>query len=140
MIRSFDARRINNLVNHPTIRPYCGGNPNAWLNLTAAVIDLKNYFLLGQHGGFCFCWSAPNTYEIHAFVLPEGRGKWAYDFIAACIGNMVRHGANHLWARVAVDAVHVRRFTMKAGFKRCGEQTLDLGAGPVDYDLYDWRL
>lgn len=138
--RSFDADRINELVNHPSIRPHIGGDPEAPLDLTAAVNDSANIFLLGEHGGFAFTWSAPHVYEVHTFVLPEGRGAWAATLAKTARSAMTdMWGAKHLWTRVHPDAANVRAFTLKAGFKPAGTHAIDLGAGPVPYELYDWR-
>lgn len=137
--RTFDAGRLNELVNHETIRPHVGGDPETYIDLTAAVADQANHFLVGEHGGLACSWSAPKTYEIHTFVLPEGRGPWARDFARAGRDYMEEIGATHLWTRVHPDAAHVRRFTLQAGFEPAGTHTIDLGAGPVAYDLFDWR-
>ena len=75
--RSFDPERANKLINHPAVRPFVGGDGESYLDLTAIIEDRKNYLLLGPHGGFLATWSAPNTYEIHTFILPEGRGQAA---------------------------------------------------------------
>jgi hypothetical protein len=137
--RCFDAGRINDLVNDPSIRPHIGGDPDAPLDLTAAVNDRMNVFLLGEHGGFAFTWSAPRTYEVHTFILPEGRGPEALELALTARGWMEEHFADHLWTRVHPDAANVRAFTLKAGFEPAGSHTIDLGAGPVAYDLVDWR-
>lgn len=139
MKRTFDADRMNALVNHPEIRPYVGGDPEVDIDLSAAVANEDNIFLDGEHGGFACCWSAPGTYEIHTFILPEGRGAWAADFAAWGIGFLVENGANHLWTRVPPELANVRGFAMKMGMKPAGRQTIDLGAGPTIYDLFDWR-
>jgi RimJ/RimL family protein N-acetyltransferase len=138
--RSFDATRVNELVNHPSIRPHIGGDPEAELDLSAAVADRGNIFLLGEHGGFAFIWTAPHTYEVHTFILPEGRGQPALTLALLARSAMADlWEAEHLWTRVHPDAANVRAFTLKAGFKPAGSQTLDLGAGPVTYDLFNWR-
>lgn len=137
--RTFDAVRINYLVNHPSVRPHIGGDVTQPLDLAGAVADRQNVFLNGEHGGFACCWSAPETYEVHTFVLPEGRGRWAYELARAGRDWMATFGALHLWTRVHPDAANVRRFTLRAGFMPAGHHTLDLGTGPVTYDLFDWR-
>jgi hypothetical protein len=138
--RTFDAARVNELVNHPTIRPHVGGDPETELDLTAAVVSRDNVFLLGDHGGFAFIWTAPGTYEVHTFILPEGRGQEALTLAMAARSAMAdMWGADHLWTRVHPKAANVRAFTLKAGFKRAGRQTIDLGTGPVTYDLFNWR-
>lgn len=137
--RSFDADRINELVNHPTIRPYVGGDGKSHLDLTATVTNLQNYWLLGPHGGFGYIWTAPDTYEIHTFILPEGRGREAYRLAQESLKFMKSQGATHLWTRVDPEAANVRRFTLSAGLKPAGHNTVDLGGGPVTYDLFHWR-
>jgi hypothetical protein len=138
-VRTVDAERINFLVNHPAVRPFIGGDPTTKLDLSAAVADTNNVFVEGKHGGFAFTWSAPCVYEVHTFILPEGRGAWAASFAQEARSYMQRLGARHLWTRVHPDAVNVRSFTLKAGFEPAGTHTIDLGAGPVAYDLFDWR-
>jgi hypothetical protein len=137
--RSFDGDRLNYLVNHPTIRPFVGGDPATTLDLAPIAADDKNYLLLSDHGGFLCTWSAPGTYEVHTFVLPEGRGRAAYQLAIEGREYMASIGASHLWTRVERGAENVRRFTLAAGFSPCGEQVLDLGAGPTTYDLFNWR-
>ncbi len=139
MIRTFDSRWVNAVVNHPDIRPWVGGDISQPLDLSAAVADRANIFLAGEHGGFACCWSAPQTYEVHTFILPEGRGAWARAFARDGRDWMEREGATHLWTRVHPDAAHVRRFTLQAGFSPAGQHTIDIGQGPVAYDIFDWR-
>lgn len=139
MQRCFDVARINGLVNDPSIRPHIGGDGESPLDLTAAVTDKQNIFLLDKHGGFAFTWSAPRTYEVHTFILPEGRGPAALDMALTARSWMEEHFADHLWTRVHPDAANVRAFTLKAGFRPAGKHEIDLGAGPVAYDLFDWR-
>lgn len=139
MRRCFDAVRINALVNDPSIRPFVGGDGSSHVDLTAVVEDRQNIFLLGAHGGFAFTWSAPRTYEVHTFILPEGRGPEALELALTARGWMEEHFADHLWTRVHPDAANVRAFTLKAGFRPAGEHTIDLGGGPVTYELFDWR-
>lgn len=137
--RSFDAERVNFIVNHPTVRPWCGGDPEVPLDMSGAVTNLKNYTLLGKHGGFLFVWTAPATYEVHVFIMPLGRGKAAYQLARDAKAYMIGIGAEHLWARIAPGAENVRHLTVSNGFRRCGTDVLDVGTGPVTYDLYNWR-
>lgn len=136
--RSYDGKRLNYLVNHETIRPDIGGDGKSFIDLAGQLQDW-NYFLKGDFGGFFCVWSAPGTFEIHTFILPEGRGEWAFEFAAEGREYMAREGATHLWTRVPEKARHTRLFTLRAGFKPCGAQVLDMGGGPVAYDLFDWR-
>lgn len=135
-MRTFDAARINYLINHETIRPTCGGDITQPIDFSPLVADADNIFLDGEHGGLAFIWTAPFTYEVHVYLLPKGRGKWGFEFALEARDYMKDH-AKMLWARV--DSPALRLFTMKAGFKPCGQQTIDIGQGPVTYDLYNWE-
>lgn len=49
------------------------------------------------------------------------------------------HGAKHIWTRVHPDARNVKAFTLKMGLEPAGTHTIDLGAGPVAYELFERR-
>lgn len=112
-----------------------GGDVSVFLDMAKPVGDDRNYFLVGEHGGFGLLWSAPGIYEIHTFILPEGRGKWAY--LAA--GEMLDYMgfSEKLWTRVEPKDRNVRWFTMKFGFTRVGGYIEDFGGGPVEYDFFE---
>jgi len=133
--RSFDAERVNEIVNHPEVRPLAGGDGKSWIDMTRVVTDQQCYTLLGPHGGFCFTWTAPQTYEVHAFILPAGRGKAAYRLGMMCRDYMESVGTLQLWARIGRGMDHVRHLTVTCGFKRCGVLLSDGST----YDLYNWR-
>jgi hypothetical protein len=137
--RTFDAGKINALVNHPAIRPAIGGDGASVLDLTEAVADRDNVFLLGEHGGFSLIWTAPDCYEIHTFITPEGRGRAAYQLARAGRDWMADYGAKHLWTRIPKDMTAVQRFTLAAGFSCRCSKSWDFGHGPVEYLIYDWR-
>ena len=139
MIRSLDGERLNYFVNHPSIRPHAGGDGQSFLDLAPFLDDRDNHFLEGDHGGLFFHWQAPDIYEVHIFVLPEGRGSWAYLLAKVGLEYMIRVGAVHLWARLPADARHLHVFTQQAQFRPRGEKTFDLGGGPTLYKLFDWR-
>lgn len=135
-MRTFDSERINYLINHETIRPTCGGDITQPIDFTPLVKDRQNIFLDGEYGGLAFIWSAPSIYEVHVYLLPEGRGPWGFDFAMRARDYMGSH-ARMLWARVNNPAL--RYFTMKAGFTACGQHAIDIGQGPITYDLYKWE-
>src|SRR3569833_3285988 len=60
-VRSFNGVRLNYLVNHPSIRPFAGGDGKSWIELSSQDKDPNNHFLNGEHGGLFFHWQAPNT-------------------------------------------------------------------------------
>lgn len=80
--REFSAKRINEVLNHPEVRPSIADG-NGPVDITEQVRDPKNVLLMGKFGG-CFCYQlAPGIYEVHTQVLPEGRGPWALAFVKA---------------------------------------------------------
>lgn len=135
--RIFDAGPLNEFANHPAIRASCGGDGKSRLDFSDFVANEKNHAVAWDSGIFLFLWSAPQTYEVHVMVRPEGRGRAAYRMARAGISYIVAEGAERLWARVGNDAL--RHYTAQAGFVRCGVDSVDLGFGPVIYDVYQWK-
>jgi hypothetical protein len=135
---SKDTRLINSYANHPDIRPFIGGVGE--LDLSAAAYD-PHVALFGEFGGFVLTWTAPETYEVHTLILPEGRGQWAFGFAKEAIAHMVGLGASHLWTRVKTDHRHTALFTRKMGFRPCGQLlTSFTGEEPEIYNLFNWRM
>jgi hypothetical protein len=133
-----DADLINGFANHPDIRPYIGGVGE--LDLSAATAD-PHIALFGEHGGFTYIWTAPETYEVHTLITRDGRGQWAFDAAKESIAYMVGQGASHIWTRVHPTHRHVALFTRKMGFKPCGQvMTVMPGVGPEIYNMFQWRI
>ena len=130
--RIFDAIVVNGLVNHPSIRPHVGGE--GYLDLSQSIGDDRNHYLIGEHGGFALIWSAPGVYEIHTFIVPGGRGRWA----AGARDDMFEYMgfAEKLWTRIEPKDRHTRLFAMRGGMKKVMTHTEDFGAGPVVYDIF----
>jgi hypothetical protein len=139
LIRRFDADRINALANHPEIRPTCGGDGVSPLDFSEFVANPKNHAVVWDRGAFLFHWSAPQTYEAHVMVEPAGRGRAAYRTARAGIDYLLAQGAERIWSRVAKGDDRTRHFIVAAGFRECGEDTLDIGFGPVAYTLFQWK-
>lgn len=138
-MRIYDAERINYLVNHPEIRPFVGGDITKSIDLTASVQNPADIYVGGDHGAFGCSFVCPGVYEVHTFILPEGRGKWACEFAKAALAYVAEQGARYLWTCVHPDHANVKFFTLRSGFKRAGQVVRDLGVGPVTYDIFDWR-
>lgn len=135
--RCFDPELVNLAANHPNVRPFLGPASLGELDFTDAVADEKNWFLMGEHGGFTLAWSAPHVYEVHVFVLPEGRGKWAKQARQATIDYAKENGAKMLWARIAPAARFVSYFARQGGMQPTGEMIHTLGAA---YDIYTMEV
>ena len=135
--RCFDAGLVNLAANHPDVRPFLGPECLGELDFEEAVSEHNNWFLMGEHGGFALAWSAPTVYEVHVFILPEGRGKWAAKARKATIDFAKDNGAKILWARIAPAAKFVSHFARRGGMQPTGEMIYTLGAA---YDVYKMEL
>ena len=117
LARTFDADRVNDVVNHPAVLPFVGGVEGERLDLSPLVEQPEHWFLMDDHGGFMLAWSAPNVREVHAFVLPEGRGQWAADRRAEMLDYARANGAKMLWTKIPPDLPHVERFARQGGMR-----------------------
>ena len=122
-----DPAILNYFANHPDIAMD--------LDLTGAIRETA-VFLFGDHGGFLFEWSAPDTYEVHVMITKAGRGAWGF---AAALEARAMLGASRIWARVAPDAKALAYFTRKAGFREIETRTLYAGDQPAVWRIFEWR-
>ena len=137
LIRCFDAAIANAAANHPDVRPYLGPSSLGMLKFEDAIAEDKNWFLMGEHGGFALVWSAPTVYEVHVFILPEGRGKWAAKARISMLEFAKENGAKLLWARISPKAKLVSMFARRGGMKPTEEMLITLGFA---YDVYKMEL
>lgn len=130
------AALLNQIANRPDVRPSCGGDGRSYLDFEPVMADEKNQAVVWEDGALLFIWTAPATYEVHVMVAPEGRGREAYRHVREGLDWMIGRGAERLWARI--PNAQVRHLAAQMGFARCGTDVLDIGSGPVMYDLYQW--
>lgn len=71
--RTMNAARLNELANHPEIRPFMSPSEGP-LDVSALALDPRTVLLEAEHGTFLMQPILPATYEGHAMFLPEGRG------------------------------------------------------------------
>lgn len=133
LARTFDNARVNEVVNHPSIRPFIGFPEMGELDLSDAVASAQNWFLMGDHGGFALIWSAPCIHEVHTFILPEGRGKWARDVASVGIEFARSNGDVMLWTKIPEDQPNVKAYARFMGMKQSGMR-ID------DYAVYKMEL
>jgi hypothetical protein len=120
--RTFDRDWINGLVNDPSIRPSVGGDGKSFADLGDVIDNPLHLFLRGCHGGFGLTWSCPRVFEVHTFILPEGRGCWAYQAARDMIVLAKDAGGERLWTKVDTEMPHVRRFAIQSGMGYTGIQ------------------
>lgn len=121
-----DATTINAVVNHPAVRPFVGAPDAGDLDLSA-LIRPENIFPFGEHGGFALIWTAPHAREVHTFILPEGRGRWARDAAREGIGIAAERGTALLWTKVPPDQPNVKIYAVGMGMRPTGEEIDTLG-------------
>ena len=135
--RTADVDRINEVVNHPTVRPAVGLPELGDVDMSPLASAPEHWFLMGEHGGFMLGWSAPEVREIHTFILPEGRGKWAAQARDEMLAYAREHGTKLLWTKIAFDARHVEHFARQGGMQLTEEVIETFG---VPYRIYRLEL
>jgi len=141
--RQTDAAFINQVLNHPKVRPYVASANEGVIDITPAVENKLNVLLMGEFGGCMFFWVQPGMYEVHTQVLPEGRGKWTKAMTAACVHHMftrtdcfdiiTRVPDGHIAAKAAaIQQGMTHEFTRPAECKWLGEI--------VDAHIYSFRI
>ena len=75
--RVHDVGRINEILNHPRVRPWVADAGEGAIDLAAQAESENVAIVLGEHGGFVVWNYGGGCWEVHTQVLPEGRGRWA---------------------------------------------------------------
>lgn len=114
------------MINHPSVRPFVGFEEAGELD-ASPLIRPENLFPFGDHGGFALLWTAPYTAEVHTFILPEGRGKWAREAAEAGIAMARDNGFALLWTKIPPDAPHVLAFATAMGMQPTSEAIEESG-------------
>lgn len=134
----FDPAIVNAFANHSSIRPFLAGGDSP-LDFTAGM-QAPNAFLFGEHGGFCFGWMGPGTYEVHVMLSLPGKGKWGVEAGRLALRMMAERGMNHLWCRIHPDRPEIAVYARLCGLSDTGEtHELDIGDGPVRWRIFNWR-
>lgn len=78
--RATDARRVNEIVNDPSIYPWVKGSNTGPLDVSKMFASPNNIALVAEHGCSIGIRIQAGIYEFHTSVLPEGRGAWMKEF------------------------------------------------------------
>jgi len=142
--RTFDAKRINEIVNDPSIYPWvCGQVEGPPLDVSRLLENNAHVALFGEHGGAIFFCHCPGYYEIHSQALPSGRGEWALQAArdaffwmftnTDAIEIVTRVPKGNLPARAITKAVHgAYEFTNPNGWVFKGKV--------IPADIFSWRI
>lgn len=145
--RSFNADKINEIINHPDIFRLVAKDFSKPLDLTADIQDQNNFLLVdGDNGGIFFKQHEPTVYEAHTQFLPTVRGASALKSTRQAIHYMfTRTDCMELVTRVPVFNVKATFWARAAGasldFECKNAWKNDDGAFDVKYyalRYYDW--
>ena len=115
--RTTDTARINEIVNHPQVRPWVADLEEGEIDLAAQVANENTIVLLGEHGGFVLWRLLPGVYEVHTQILPNGRGDWALRFVQAGFRWMfTRTDAFEILTRVPAGHLAAKALAVASGF------------------------
>lgn len=110
------------------------------LDFTQAAANPANIFLAGERGCFAFMWTAPETFEVHIMLTVHGRGRWGFEAGRRALEYMAAQGMTHLWARVDPNRPEIAVYARRCGLRDTGLRLpSDLGFGPADYHIFNWR-
>lgn len=75
MIRTLVADGINQIANHPDVRPFIGGSGP--LDLSGLIANPENFALTTEDGkgAYLYLKKQPGLYEVHTLSLPDKRGR-----------------------------------------------------------------
>lgn len=138
--RATDATFINEVVNHPSVRPFVHAKPGR-LDLSAVVANPNNFVLTGRHGGMIFVELVPGLVEIHTQVLPDGRGPWALMMAQQCVEWLfTRTRATEVFTRVPQGNVAAMALARACGAKPEQRLTQDLNGEQTEIEIYGGRI
>lgn len=116
MRRTLDPTFLNEVANHPAVRPeLLGTGP---IDLTAAVSDPRNIALQAQYGGWVLHNHGGGAYEVHSMFLPEGRGRGVREALEKALEYVFTHtDCTRLLTRLPKGNVAARAIGRVAGFR-----------------------
>lgn len=143
LTRSFDADRINEILNDPTVRPDVADLSEGQMDISASVKNENNVLLLGEHGGCMFFQILPGIFEVHTVTNLMGRGRWIANFVldagdwmftkTPCFEIVTRVPTEHQGAkRLAMHAGMMQEFTRDGGCVWRGKK--------MDVEIYSYRI
>lgn len=116
--REFNSTRINEILNHPSIRPWIANDGDGIVDIQKQLDNRANILLMGEHGGVLFLYVMSGIYEAHTQVLPSGRGKWMQALAHSCIHWMfTKTDCYELLTRVPKPHIIARAATIRSGGK-----------------------
>lgn len=117
--RERHAKRVNRIINDPSVLPWVQGAQESPIDLTPSIQDQRNILLMGQHGGTLFHQHFAAIYEAHIQVLPAGRGPWCKLMSQASLYWMFcKTDAMEIMARIPTGNPAVRALVKSLSFRK----------------------
>lgn len=142
-----DAKRINGIINHETVRPFIAFDDTPEFDLAPVLDNPNNIILTSQNGGFCLVPKNAEltAYELHTFYMPEGHGREVHDAAREMFAWMfTKTPARYVYTLVPDDCPHARppvSFGWRPYFSRHNlfvRGGVRIGAQYWRLDLWDW--
>lgn len=115
--RATDAEFINDILNHPAVRPWVADASEGVLDVSSIAGNAANYCLVGDYGTCLFVQYYEGAYEVHTAIVPEGRGEWAKNFAEAVLHYMfTATDAIEILTRVPQGHIAAKALTEAVGF------------------------
>lgn len=133
--RTFDPSFLNEVVNHPEVRPWVKGE--GILDVSAAVLNPANYVLQSEFGGFILMPHEPGRYEVHSQFLP-GHGTHALkSMFAAQEWMFTRTDCRSIVSQVPHDNSRAKGLAVAGGLRTVFSCS---GSERVELTLIDWAM
>lgn len=120
LARTFDARFLNEVLNHPAVFKWCSTKGIDRLDLTTVAENQSNYVLMNEYGGFVFVPKGGSVYEVHTQFLPTG---------ALVALSAAREAARYMFTQTDCESIvtyvpvgnrRAKRLTEAVGFEYTG--------------------
>lgn len=141
--RTFDADKVNAVLNDPSVYPWVHGAVVGPLDLGPVLANKSNYCLWGEHGGMLFSQLQPGLYEFHTQVLPAGRGKWTLEMMRECFHWVFSHtDAMELLTRSPKGNLGAKTVcrALKLAFEFTRPNTWVQDHEPISSDIYSYKV
>jgi hypothetical protein len=88
--RDTQGDTCNAIMNHPAVRPWMISANDEVLDVRPMAQDPRAILMVGEPALGCFaCYRVMDgVYEVHAAVLPDGRGEWCLEFGHSAVRHM----------------------------------------------------
>jgi len=117
--RSFDAREINEIVNHPDVFPHVAVPGVEFIDVAPQLEDPRNVALMTEGGSVICLWQDVGAYDVHLQFLKPFRGLNAILVVEEAAKWMFTHtDCMTVWARIAEGRSDVEALAANCGMSR----------------------